>query len=81
MLNPSYLPDSNKIAQQVGPFNHAEQDPWPIWRLPENQAKWEWCQQNCQGKFDLTVPDLNGVMHWLFEKDTDAMAFVLKWDM
>lgn len=43
------------------------------------QPYWDWCTQFATGKFDITLPDDDGQMVLLFEKEQDVTAFLLRW--
>ena len=36
----------------------------------------DWCIENCTGQIEI---DNNNRSHWYFEKDEDAVLFVLRW--
>ena len=40
---------------------------------------YEWCSQFATGKFDFTLPDDEGQIVLLFEKEQDVTAFLLRW--
>ena len=39
----------------------------------------KWAEQNCAGAVDVTFPDHNGKIEWLFELESDVTMFVLRW--
>jgi hypothetical protein len=81
-LSAKDLPDSHKLyfrsrllkqtSKHTKTFNLS-------WYHSVIQPYWDWCAQYATGKFDMTLPDDEGQIVLLFEKEQDVTAFLLRW--
>ena len=73
-LRQDQLPDSNKIPMWIGKV-YAGTFRWPSYV----HRCYDWCGENCTGRFDITLADRDGKIVWLFEHESDAMWFLMRW--
>lgn len=77
-LDPKALPNENMIHMWVNRYTQNTDPTW-IFSMQPFAGYWNWCEKNCTGKFDCTLPDNNKRITWLFEQARDATMFRLRW--
>ena len=72
MLNNKTLPEKNRIPMYFDQLttNLFRKSP-PLMIQPGTPCDrmWKWARENCEGEVDVTFPDPNGRIEWLFEKE------------
>ena len=81
-LDPKTLPDQNRVPMYFHGFEAALYRRNPLLMIQAGShcdQMLKWAEQHCEGKVDVTFPDYNGKIEWLFELESDVTMFILRW--
>ena len=82
MIDYETLPESHKIPMYFSKFSTElyKRNPMQMIAPGSNCYRmWTWAREHCKGEVDVTFPDHNGKIEWLFEHESDVTMFILKW--
>ena len=81
-LDPKTLPDQNRVPMYFRGFEADLYRRNPLYMIQPGShcdQMLKWAEQHCAGKVDVTFPDHDGKIEWLFERESDVTMFVLRW--
>ena len=76
------VPESNKIPMYFDKLTTNLFRKSPLLMIQPGtpcDRMWKWAREHCKGEVDVTFPDHNGKIEWLFEHESDVTMFILKW--
>lgn len=81
-LDPNTLPDQNRVPMYFRGFEARLYRLNPLYMIQPGShcdQMLKWAEQHCEGRVDVTFPDHDGKIEWLFELESDVTMFVLRW--
>ena len=81
-LDPDTLPRQNRIPMYFDQLTTNLFRKSPLLMIQPGtpcDSMWKWAREHCAGKVDVTFPDHNGKIEWLFELESDVTMFMLRW--
>ena len=81
-LDPNTLPDQNRVPMYFSGFEARLYRLNPLYMIQAGShcdRMLKWAEQHCAGRVDVTFPDYNGKIEWLFELESDVTMFLLRW--
>ena len=81
-LDPKTLPDQNRVPMYFHGFEANLYRQYPMRMIQPGShcdRMLKWAEQHCAGAVDVTFPDYEGKIEWLFEKESDVTMFMLRW--